>query len=248
MEEKKEFNIGRIAFKPDASSKFITDYKLAKLIGAVFSQITSDYEGASIMTDANHNVYADLYFKNNMKKEGLKKFIHRIGDIVDKNYNIIDMLSAVSRSSVKSLELTEDGKNVLKDFLPPFAPNSNTRYIDTKSIFDKETKRYKNEMVVNWKNVGVEVNKRSSSIGYIPSTVTTYLVVPINLSLFLASVYDEYVPDTKIRYAYKVSLTGSPTTQNGTLLLMSRFNPEALRKSYEEQFAITVSDLGFIRP
>lgn len=248
MENEKSFKIDRIEFKPDAASKFITDIKLAKLIGSVFGQITGDYEGARIMNDANHNVYADLYFKNNMKKDGYKKFIHRIGDIVDKNYNIIDMLSTISRSSVRSLELTEEGKNIIKDFLPPFAPNSNTRYIDTKTVFNKETKSYKNEFVVNWKNVGVEVNQRSSAVGYIPSTVTTYLVIPINLSLFLANVYDEYVPDTKIHYAYKVSLTGSPTTQNGTLLLMSRFNPDALRKSYEEQFAISVSDLGFIRP
>lgn len=163
------------------STKLLTSEQLAKMINAVFSRVSPDFEGAIIsLSKRQKRIVAQLVFSDNPRvtkdnlEQGEFKIIQPLNASTDGHRHAAQLMYNYNRrnSTTKRFELTSDAEEVLEEFIPHLDIND--------SLI-----RNGHDNKVNWDRAYYE---QSEQMMY-GSDCKIYSLIPFSIEYFLSKVY-----------------------------------------------------------
>jgi len=240
-----EYEIESQEMDSNIESLMIDSFSLGREVNKFFKLITDDYVGCKITLD-NYNVVCTLFFQDNPIADDSDKFKAVIpANVVNKaSGSIVDIINNNYNPNKHNLALTEDGKKVLKDFIPF------RHYVTFDKLFND-----KGEVI--WNKIYSETCIRNQfGIGVVNKPYT-YAIIPIDLTRWLAKIYGE--KSGKDYYQYEVTVVRNimnpfTTSFNGFygnnskyLLNITRYNQETIKKlALENNIIPSGNELGII--
>ena len=177
----------RISFETEefigtCTSKFITSTALGKLISNKFKDISNDFIGVRFDFDkvnTNGILPCNMVFANNQKDPDKYKLVVPFASNANGGADFVTRFNTMNRAH-DMLELTEDAKEMLADFVPNYSFYAN------KTI---RTRNGKGEEQINWKVATTEKVYNNNYYGMNQNAAVCNLELQFDIIRFLKKLY-----------------------------------------------------------